>query len=85
MTSYYAPSLKKIGKHFSSPFQLYNFLCCKIKTAHLNTTHKIIISHFRAQAVMSKDSMVGGEIRVRGYGRSLSPGHSQKIARGHNI
>jgi len=31
------------------------------------------------------DSRVGGEIRVRGYARSLSPAHSQKIARGHNI
>jgi len=35
--------------------------------------------------VMSKDSRVGGEIPVRGYARSLSPAHSQKITRGHNI
>jgi len=34
---------------------------------------------------MSKDSRVGGEIPVRGYARSLSPAHSQKITRGHNI
>jgi len=43
----------------------------------LNKTHKTIISHLRAQAVMIKDSGVGGEIRVCGYGRSLSPAHSQ--------
>jgi len=51
----------------------------------LNKTHKITISHLRAQAVMSKDPRVGGEIRVHGYARSLSPAHSQKITRGHNI
>jgi len=50
----------------------------------LNKTHKIKISHLRAQAVMSKDLRVGGEIRFRGYARSLSPAHSQKKPRGHN-
>jgi len=51
----------------------------------LNKTHKIKILHLRAQAVMSKDSRVGGEIQVHGYARSLSPAHSQKITKGHNI
>jgi len=48
-------------------------------------THRIKISHLRAQAVMSKDSKVVDEIRVRGYARSFSSAHSQKITRGHNI
>jgi len=34
---------------------------------------------------MSNDSWVGGEIWVRRHARPLSPAHSQKIKRGHNI
>jgi len=50
-----------------------------------NCIYCIKTSHLRSQAVMSKDSRVGHEIRVRGYARSLSPAHSQKITRSHNI
>jgi len=41
--------------------------------------NKIKIAHLCAQAVMRKDS------GVRGYARLLSPAHSLKIRRGHDI